>query len=342
MTTVIEKKDNNVLITDIITSAIQIPGVKVNRNELLMSLFKNESEDMINRIIQYGPIEAGVSRKVLRKKAKGIVDDRTLKSSGASFLAGLPGGLAMAASIPADMLQFYGVALRLAQEVAYIYGEEDLWDGEGLSEERVKNQLLIYCGTMLGVSTATATIRVLSAKVGQQLLKTLPQKALTKTFYYPIVKSIAKAIGVKMTKQVFSKGVSKVVPILGGLVSGGLTFVTMQPMGIKLIDALDDAHFDYSQEELDADMKIIKEESEKILNEEIIDVEYDENNNQVVSNIELKVDQEEKMSNTKADLNKKSTTEVLAEIKQAKELLDMGVLSEEEFNLLKSSLLAQI
>lgn len=43
----------------------------------------------------------------------------------------------------------------------------------------------------------------------KQALKKLTQKALTKTFYYSIVKSIAKAFGPKMTKEVFAKGVSK-------------------------------------------------------------------------------------------------------------------------------------
>lgn len=47
--------------------------------------------------------------------AKRIINERTIVSTGASFVAGLPGGLAMAATIPADMLQFYGIALRMAQ-----------------------------------------------------------------------------------------------------------------------------------------------------------------------------------------------------------------------------------
>ena len=176
-------KDSSELITNVITSALQIPGVKVDRTTLLRDLFKKESDEMIALILEQGPVNAGVSRQVLKKKAKSIVDDRTLKSSGASFVAGLPGGLAMAAAVPADLLQFYGVALRLAQEVAYIYGEEDLWDGTGLDEERVKNQLLIYCGVMLGVSAATSTIRILSSKIATQVLQKLPQKALTKTFW---------------------------------------------------------------------------------------------------------------------------------------------------------------
>ncbi|MDD3041300.1 MAG: hypothetical protein PHO71_25985, partial [Bacteroides sp.] len=59
-------------------------------------------------------------------------------------------------------------------------------------------------------------------------------KALTKGTIYPIVKKIAQAIGVKMTKDIFAKGVSKVIPVIGGVASGGLTYVTFRPMAYKL------------------------------------------------------------------------------------------------------------
>ena len=37
-----------------------------------------------------------------------------------------------------------------------------------------------------------------------------------------------------MTKQIFAKVVSKVIPIVGGAASGGLTYVTYKPMAYKL------------------------------------------------------------------------------------------------------------
>ena len=42
------------------------------------------------------------------------------RTTALSFAAGIPGGLAMAATIPADVAQFFGMALRLAQELAYL------------------------------------------------------------------------------------------------------------------------------------------------------------------------------------------------------------------------------
>jgi len=260
--------ESNPSLITIIETAIKIPGVRVSRHDFLYAQFKNLPEELLVQILENGPVSAGISQDELHKKAKKLINDRTLFSTTASFLSGLPGGIAMAATIPADMAQYYGVALRLAQELAYLYGEPDFWIEDGLDESKIKNQLILYCGVMLGVSGAAQAVRVLAAALGKQVMKKLPQKALTKTFIYPIVKSIVKAFGGKMTKTVFANGVSKAVPIIGGVVSGGLTFISMRPMGTRLMDALRKANFDYTEEDLQNDIQYIKKEQEKVQSEE--------------------------------------------------------------------------
>ena len=297
----------------IIATAIQIPGVKVNRETFLLTTFKNEPLEMRNKIADLGPVKAGISRRELKQISKRIIDNRTIASSAVSFAAGLPGGLAMAATIPADTIQFFGVALRLAQELSYLYGEDDLWVDGAVNMESVTNQLIVYCGVMFGVGGASAAVRVLSSALGKQALKKLPQMALTKTFYYPIIKSIAKAVGVKMTKGLFAKGVSKAVPILGGIVSGGITFVSMRPMGQRLADEFDEIHFDYSIKELRDDLKEIGEE-------------YD-----------MEIPLSEPAS---APANKSKSS--MEQIKEAKEMLDMGYITQEEFDTIKKKVISSM
>ena len=84
-----------------------------------------------------GPIEAGIDRDELMKLSRSLAVDRTMKSTAMSFAVGLPGGLASATTIPADIIQYFGMALRIAQEIAYLYGEDDLWSEENLKEEKV-------------------------------------------------------------------------------------------------------------------------------------------------------------------------------------------------------------
>ena len=311
------KKETNASLANVIGTAIQIPGVKVNRKAFLCEAFKTETNELLQVILDKGPLEAGISREQLRRKATRLVNERTLMSSGASFVAGIPGGLAMAATIPADMLQFYGMALRLAQELTYIYGESDLWNEGSLDTEKVTNQLIIYCGVMLGASGAVEAVRLMTSALAKQALKKIPQQALTKTFYYPIVKSVTKAFGGKMTKNIFAKGVSKAVPLIGGVVSGGLTLATMRPMGMRLADTLDEAHFAYTQEDFETDWKEVVEiyESEGENAEEI-----------VVNEVKSEV----------------PANDVMEKIAKAKSMLDAGIITESEFVDIKARLISQL
>ena len=131
-------------------------------------------------IIEKGPVEAGIPRSALHRRASKVISDRTIATSAVSFAMGLPGGPAALATIPADMLQFYGVALRMAQELAYLYGRQDMWAGGALDEERAVNHLIIYCGSMLGVTGAVSMVRVISSKIAGQVVRQLPKKHLQK------------------------------------------------------------------------------------------------------------------------------------------------------------------
>lgn len=332
------KSEKEVALESIITSAVQIPGVKVDRKKFLAKLFSPE-DVVIQDVLDFGPIQAGISQEKLSKLSSKLILKRTSQSSIASFGAGIPGGLAMAATIPADVLQFFGMALRLAQELSYLYGAEDLWQNGQVDDEKVKNQLLLYCGVMFGVSGAVSGVRVLSTQIAKTTLKKLPQKALTKTFWYPMVKQIGKAIGIKVTKSTVAKGVSKSIPIIGGVVSGGLNFASMMPMANRLQSALDSANFGYTEEQLENDINII----------ENIDLNNDTENNDTTG-IKTKIlDGGKKISdNISVLFNKKKNEHITKEdnpieaIKKLSELKEQGIITQEEFDIKKAELLAKI
>lgn len=328
-----------VALENIISSAIQIPGVKVNRNGFLLDIFSDKDHDTQNQIIETGPIQAGISQDDLTRLANKLIIKRTSVSSLASFAAGIPGGLAMAATIPADILQFFGMALRLAQELSYLYGADDLWQDGQIDDEKVKFQLLLYCGVMFGISGAVSGVRVLSAQIAKTALKKLPQKALTKTFWYPIVKQIGKAIGIKITKNTVAKGVSKAVPVIGGIVSGTLNFASMMPMANRLKDALESANFGYTDQDLESDIHII----------EAIDV-TDSASTSETQGIQAKIiDSGKKIRSTASGLFSRIKTEappqnedVFDSIKKLSELKNVGIISQEEFDKKKDELMARI
>lgn len=319
-------------LTTVISQAIKIPGVKVSRHDFLSKQFENYPADRISAILEQGPLAAGCSREELSKMAKRIIKSCAAFSSSASFLAGLPGGLAMAAAIPADILQFYGVSLRMAQELIYLYGETDLWCDSTPDEEKIQNQLILYCGVMLGASGAAQTVRVMSSALAKQAAKKLPQMALTKTMYYPIIKSILKFFGISITKKTFANGVSKVLPVVGGIVSGGITLASIVPMGNRLHAVLDEAHFDYTEEELASDLYDIQNFKEIEVVEEL--PESSETSNTIENTIPEPVEKDI-ISNQLAH-----TTDLLNQIKEAKSMLDSGLITEDEFIAIKAKLLS--
>ena len=245
----------------------KLPVVKVDRNQFLMDKFgKGLSQEEVGKLLADGPVNI-VSKDKLDKAAKACIMDNVLLSSGASVLAGLPGGIAMAVTIPADVAQYYAMALKLAQELGYIYGFQYLWSEKDKLTEEAQNTLLLYLGVMLGVSGTGALLRAGDMAIGKQALKSIPQKALTKTLYYPILKKVLKVFGISLTKGTFAKGVSKVLPVVSGVISGGITFATMKPMGENLQKELSKM-IDYNEEQYEKDVNSIRKEAEIIEDEE--------------------------------------------------------------------------
>jgi len=323
----------DVVLEEIITKAIQIPGVKVDRKKFLSESFINNTS-MIESIVDKGPIEAGITREEITNVANKLIMKRTSQSSIASFAAGIPGGLAMAATIPADMLQFFGMSLRLAQELSYLYGADDLWKNGTVDDEKIKNQLILYCGVMFGVSGAVSGVRVLSTQVAKTALKKIPQKALTKTFWYPIIKKICSFVGYTLTKKALASGVSKAIPVIGGVISGTINFASMMPMARRLNDTLDKAAFDYTEEEFNQDIEALDNETGEVSEEEKQSFKemFNQGFNKTkdsVSNLISKI----------GNKQEKSVQDPIEEVKKYKELLDLGIITQEEFDKKKKELL---
>lgn len=106
----------------VLTQLLKTPGIRVNRTSFLCEQFKNNlhSHDQRLRLLNSGPLALGVSEKELQRKAKQLINLATAQSTTLSFAAGLPGGFAMAATIPADTLQFLATSIRLSQQLAYL------------------------------------------------------------------------------------------------------------------------------------------------------------------------------------------------------------------------------
>lgn len=226
---------NEITWNGVMSAAMKLPGIKVHRNEYLTSVFAVYGST--ESLASMRPVDI-FSEDIVEKVAKDAIKSQTLKVTSISALAGIPGGLTMLGTIPADLAQYYYHVLVIAQKLCYIYGWPDLVDENGDIGEGACNVLTLFVGVMLGAQAANKAVGEIAKNLAGQIAWRLPQKALTKGFLYPIVKQVAKWIGIKLTKDIFAKGVSKIVPIIGGVVSGSITYATFKPMSKKLQDEL--------------------------------------------------------------------------------------------------------
>ena len=225
----------------VMSVALSVPGVKVNRNEFLVAALNNLcSVEQLKQIADGKRPTDYLSIEVIDRLADSYINSHTTKVTALSAATGLPGGWSMAATIPADLAQYYYHVFVLSQKMAYLYGFPDLTDENGALTEEAKNVITLFAGAMMGVGIANEAIQELVKNLSKEIVKRLPKYALTKTVIYPIVKQVAKWIGIKLTKDSFAKGLGKFVPILGGVISGGLTYVTFRPGAKKLKKTLHD------------------------------------------------------------------------------------------------------
>jgi hypothetical protein len=222
--------------SSVVKSAANLPLVRIERNDFLTkNLSKLCTPEQLQNAIANGTLHAGIPMSVLDSLANAVINAETIKVTAISAAAGIPGGLAMAATIPADLAQFYGFVIRVAQELAYLYGWEEMLSESSELDEGTESQLILFIGVMSGVGAAHKAVTKLFGETAiKSVAKKVAAKALTKTWYYPIVKKIASLLGQRMVKETFAKGVSKAVPILGGVISGGLTLASFKPMAHKL------------------------------------------------------------------------------------------------------------
>ncbi|WP_155853235.1 hypothetical protein [Arthrobacter sp. H14] len=226
---------------EFLKEVIRLRGVRIDRVQFLKAELHKRGigPAEIDRAIRENPAVAGVSPVMLDEIAESAIDFETGKSTALSFAAGLPGGFAMIGTVPADITQFYVHAFRVMQKIAYVYGWQSfLNDLEDIDDETL-GKLAVFLGVMMGVGGASSSLGLFAVQVARPAVqKKIAGVALTKTTWCLPMKQTLRILGVQVTKQSFAKTVSKIVPLVGGVVSGGLTFVTLSIQSRRLMTHL--------------------------------------------------------------------------------------------------------
>ena len=196
-----DKDDLNLDVPATIPKVLAIQANVIDRDAFLAeAIGEYISEDMARIAIEKDTKQAGIRRKLLDTIASQIISGEVNKASGISLAAG-----STWATLPADIVQYFGFALRIVQKLAYLYGYKafDLTIKDGaLADQASLNELTKLIGIMFDAGEAESEV------------------------------------GAKMGKLTLAKGVVAPVPLLGSVLSGGLTYATLRPYAERLKDTL--------------------------------------------------------------------------------------------------------
>lgn len=233
-----QDRDSEKFLLEYFTAVLRLRGVRIDRAKFLTSELHKRGFDkeIIALAVETSPIEAGIPLTVVDEIAHSVIQFETRKSSAFSLVTGLPGFAGSFALMPTDITQFYIHAFRIIQKTAYAYGWQSLASDAREVDDETLFKMVSFLGVMSGVSGASHALRRLIQKgPASAATKAIQQTALTKTVWYPTLKSTLKLVGVKLNRDLLLKASGKSILIVGGVVSGGLTFVTLNTEAKRLV-----------------------------------------------------------------------------------------------------------
>lgn len=220
----------------IMQRAASLKVVKIDRGAFLRTEIKKRFPEIdADLAVETSPAEAGIAPEDLDRMAIDAIDFETKKCAGLSFLAGIPGGLAMFGTVPADLAQYFAHIMRIEQKLAYVYGWQSFLNEEDEVDDETVMKLVVLMGVMMQVGGAASAVTTFAANTARAGIERAIQKqALTKTMWYNPMKKVLRYLGVNLTKQTFAKTASKVIPVIGGAISGGMTYMAYKPGAERL------------------------------------------------------------------------------------------------------------
>lgn len=260
-----ENGNGKIDLEDVIIKGLKTPGIKINRAEFLAKTLKKRfPQETIDAAIAESPMRANIAQAEIDKMANEAINFERTCVSGISAALSAPGGVAMVATVPADLMQYYAYLLRMAQKLLYLYGFPQI-DTEETGEkfdDGTMNTLILCFGVMYGVAGANKALLTVAKALGAGLSKKFMQTAVTKGTIYPVLKAILKCFNVKLTKQLASKAINHSLPVIGGVIGGGITFFSFKSCGEKLKKTLCDTYLSNPDYQPPFEDKVQKDASE--------------------------------------------------------------------------------
>ncbi len=314
--------------------------------EDMMKLLDKLYDNSIQGIPQVSPPIEEVAEQYLSKNAdvheaaKSFINYQIAKCTTSGFVTGLGGLITLPVAVPANIGSVLYVQMRMIACLAYMGGYD-------LQSDQV--QTLVYaCLAGLSLDTLAKQLGVkLGTKMATSLVKKIPGKVLTK---------INQKVGFRLVTKFGTKGVvnlGKAIPIVGGVISGGLDFAETKVIGDRAYKMF--VLHDFSCQDKDDDfieLEDFEEETANNLLQESIEKERleekkkfgflksaEESGKKAIINIKSKSQSIINYGKSNRIESKSEELDSFEKLKKLKELLDMGIITQEEFDMKKKELL---
>lgn len=253
-------KDGKIGLEDMILLAMKSKTVRVDRNAFLKRAFmKYCDESTIEYAIKTTPAKAHIDRAIIDRATRESTNKQTFMTTAASFGLGyVPGGLAVdVATTVADVGQYYANLLIAMQKMMYLYGfpQLNIQDDAEFIDDGTLHMIYLGIGTMFGVGEAGKAIQAIANHLAAGIEKEMMRAALTKKAAWPIIKKILHHFNIKLTKELASKTVSNMIKGLGGILVGGISFVSFQRCCNRFVKSVNNTYL--SNPELFKDYNVI-------------------------------------------------------------------------------------
>ena len=157
------------------------------------------------------------------RDAHALIRWQTIKAAGLGFITGLPGLPAMPVTLPANLTSVLFIQIRMMAAIAHLGGYD-------LDDDRVRTLCLAcLCGHAARTILREAGLEI-SQKMAVLALRRLPKRTFIE---------INKKVGFRLLSKFGEKGainVGRAVPLLGGLVGGGVDAAWTKAMGDRARD----------------------------------------------------------------------------------------------------------
>ena len=164
-----------------------------------------------------------------RRNAHALIRWQTAKAAGLGFITGIPGLPAMPVTLPANATSMLFLQIRMIAAVACLGGYD-------LNDDRVKT----VCFACLCGNAARLILREAGVEIGKKMAVSALRRVPGKTFI-----EINKKVGFRLLTKFGEKGAinaGRVIPLLGGLVGGGVDAAWTKAMGDRARDIFTPAY----------------------------------------------------------------------------------------------------